>query len=87
MTIRVVVAVRLLAGMAVAASMSLSGCSQKSDDDPLVLNATADAGRVEDTFGDGFGEAFRADPNSEPKNVADSDVRPVSLTTEPVPIN
>lgn len=69
------------------AGASLSACSQKSDDDLLVLNATADPGRVEDTFGDGFGEAFRANSNSEPRNVVDSDVEPVSLTTEPVAIN
>ena len=77
----------LLAGLAMAAGATLSACSQKREGDPLILNAKTDAGRVEDTFGDGFGEAFRADPNDAPRNVVDSDVKPVSLTTEPVPIN
>lgn len=45
------------------------------------------AAQTEDKFGQGFGKAFRADPNSEPAEVADSDVRPVSLTDEPVEIN
>ena len=84
---RVVVAARLLAGLALVAGVSLSACGQKRDGDPLVLDAKSDAGRVEDRFGDGFGEAFRAEPNTEPRNVVDSDVKPVSLTTEPVPIN
>lgn len=84
---RVAVALRLSAGLAVVAGVSLSACGQKRDGDPLVLNAKSDTGRVEDQFGDGFGEAFRADPNSVPRNVVDSDVKPVSLTTEPVPIN
>ncbi len=83
----VVAALRLCAGLVVVAGVSLSACSQKGDDDPLVIDARAESGRVEDKFGEGFGEAFRANPNSEPRSVVDSDVKPVSMTTEPVPIN
>jgi len=81
----VVVALRLLSEL-VLAGAALSACSQKRDGDPLVLKAKADTARMEDAFGKGFGEAFRADPNSEPRNVTESDVKPVSLTAEPVPI-
>jgi hypothetical protein len=45
------------------------------------------AARQEDQFGIAFGNDFRADPNSEPAQVADGDVVAVSLTTEPVTIN
>lgn len=40
----------------------------------------------EDRFGVGFGIAFRAPLNSEPVNVNDGDIVPVSLTTEPIDI-
>ena len=43
--------------------------------------------RQEDQFGIAFGNDFRADPNSEPAQVADGDIIAVSLTTEPVAIN
>lgn len=83
----VVVALRPSIGLFLILGATLSACGQKSDDDPLILNATAETGRVEEKFGEGFGEAFRADPNSEPREVTDSDVAPLSTTTEPVPIN
>jgi hypothetical protein len=66
--------------------MSMSACSKESDSDMLVREST-DGGRVEDRFGKGFGEAFRADPNSEPAVVDRNDVNPVSLTDEPEPID
>lgn len=68
------------------AGASLSSCSKNSESDALVLDAQADSGRAEDKFGEGFGEAFRADPNSEPANVSAGDVVPVSHTAEPEPI-
>jgi hypothetical protein len=40
----------------------------------------------EDKFGVGFGTAFRASPDSEPKIVNDDDLVPVSWTTEPINI-
>ncbi len=42
---------------------------------------------MEDQFGKGFGKAFRASPNSEPANLVEGDVIPVSNTAEPVEIN
>ena len=77
----------LLLGLILLTGMSLTACGKKSERDMLVPEAGVESGRVEDTFGEGFGEAFRADSNAEPRNVVDSDVKPVSLTTEPVPIN
>lgn len=74
----------ILVGL-IFAGASLSSCN-KSESDALVLEARADSGRVEDKFGKGFGEAFRADPNSEPVNVSEGDMKPVSHTAEPEPI-
>jgi hypothetical protein len=69
------------------AGVSLSACS-KPESDTLALNTSgADSGRPEDRFGKGFGEKFRADANSEPKEVEENDVPPVSLTTEPLPVD
>jgi len=74
--------------MFLVAGMSLTACSKKSERDILVPESTvASSGRVEDQFGKGFGEAFRADPNSVPANVSDADVQPVSLTAQPVAID
>ncbi len=84
---RVAVTFRSLAGLALVAGALLSACGQKRDGDPMVLDARTDAGQTEDKFGDGFGKAFRADPNAEPRTVSASDVKPVSLTTEPVLID
>lgn len=67
-----------------AASLVACGKYERNDLDPPESADTG--GRVEDQFGKGFGKAFRADPNSEPANVSDNDVVPVSLDTEPVPI-
>lgn len=64
----------------------LAGCGSKANDDdqppPVVVTP-----RQEDQFGTNFGAAFRRDPNSDPVNVADSDVVPLSLTNEAVVIN
>lgn len=40
----------------------------------------------EDTFGVGFGTAFRADPNATPIEPKDGDIIPLSSTTEPTNI-
>ncbi len=68
----------------VAAGASLSACGKNGGRDTLAPDSQVESGRVEDQFGKGFGEAFRADPNSEPANVSEDDVKPVSLTAEPV---
>ncbi len=74
----------ILVGL-IFAGASLSACN-RDEGDALVLEARTDSDRPEDKFGEGFGEAFRADSNSEPVPVSADDVKPVSLTTEPEPI-
>lgn len=49
---------------------------------PTPTTATAQ----ETNFGTAFGVDFRATANSEPAAVADGDIVPVNLTTEPAPI-
>lgn len=76
----------LLLGIMVSAS--LSACSSQGErdvvsDDPLAIQTAA----KEDQFGKGFGKAFRADPNSEPANVSDADLHPVSYTAEPLDVD
>ena len=79
---------RFIACLLLIAGVSLSSCSKNKDSDTLTIEpSAADSGRQEDLFGKGFGEKFRADPNSEPTNVNDGDLAPVSETTEPVQIN
>ncbi len=42
---------------------------------------------LEDMFGTGFGIDFRANANSEPVVPMASDIIPLSLTTEPIPLH
>ncbi|MBW3560219.1 MAG: hypothetical protein KY449_10715 [Proteobacteria bacterium] len=44
------------------------------------------AAPLEDQFGVGFGAAFRASNNTDPRDPAEGDLVPVSFTTDPVPI-
>ena len=74
-------------GMMLIIGGSLSACSKKSDSDPLVIPASSARGGMDDQFGKGFEKAFRANPNSEPRKVEEIDLKPVSLTTEPIAIN
>lgn len=77
---------RLLVGLLVVAGVSLSACGKNERSDLDLPQSASTDGRVEDQFGKEFGEAFRADPNSQPANVTGNGVIPVSLDTEPVPI-
>ena len=75
----------LLIGLILLSGASLSACNRKSEsdvlaNDPFAVRSTAKG----DQFGKGFGKAFRADPKSEPANVARDDVIPVSKTAEPI---
>ncbi len=76
-----------LAGLLLLAGAMLTACNPEAtsgvdSNDPF----DSQAKRTEDKFGEEFGKAFRADPNSEPANVSDDDVVPVSYTTEPIVI-
>ncbi len=69
-----------------AAAAFVASCGKRGDQEMSVAQSGVDQGRMEDQFGKGFGEAFRADPNAEPAKVSDRDVEPVSLTAEPKPV-
>ena len=67
---------------------SLSACHKQADSDAVGNDRLGtETGLTEDKFGRGFGKAFRADPNSEPMNVSDGDMIPVSNTAEPIEVN
>lgn len=73
-------------GLIIVVGVALSSCNKARDRDaPTALNLDAPT-HEEDQFGAGFGKDFRADPMSKPANVEDSDVKPVSDTAKPVPI-
>lgn len=78
---------RLIVGLILVTGTSLTACGDKSESDVLVPESVAENRRMEDQFGKGFGEAYRADPNSEPANVSEMELAPVSYTTEPVLID
>jgi hypothetical protein len=67
---------------------SLSACHRQSQSDVLEKDPfAASRARPEDRFGKGFGQAFRADPKSEPAKVKPGDVAPLSTTAEPLPVD
>lgn len=78
--------VRTLVGLVLIGG-SLFACSKKSEGDPLFIEPRNDLGTNEDKFGKGFRTAFTADPNSEPRNVQEGDLPPISLTTEPLAVD
>ena len=78
----------LVAGLILAAGAPLTACQRKAGSDATGFAASkSGAPRTEDKFGKGFGRAYRAPANSEPANVADGDVIPVSRTAEPEQID
>ncbi len=74
-------------GLVLIAGGSLSACNKKSGNEPLMIEPGRDSGTTANKFGKEFGSAFNADPNSEPREVHEGDLEPVSLTTEPVDID
>jgi hypothetical protein len=67
---------------------SLSSCSDKSEGDAFASTDLSEPlNRSEGQFGKAFEEKMRAAPNSEPTPVREGDVKPVSDTAEPVPID
>jgi hypothetical protein len=85
MAVRRTTAVRL--ACVLIAGTPLLACSKAGEEDDLAGNVGERSDRVEDQFGRGFGEKFRADPNSEPANIEDGDVTPVSATTDPIDVD
>lgn len=77
----------MVIGLILIAGGSLSACDKKSGSEPLTIEPGRESSEIDGKFGKEFGTAFNADPNSEPRNVNDNDVPPVSMTSEPVPIN
>ncbi len=67
------------------AGASLSACNRESGDDVLANDPFAARSTAkEDQFVKVFGKAYRAPPNSEPVNVVEGDLPPVSETGEPI---
>ena len=79
---------RRLVGLLLIAGVPLSACGKQADSGSGDFETfDVAAKRSEDQFGQGFGEAYRADPNSEPRPVAEGDVVPVSMVAEPVQLD
>lgn len=78
---------RGLVGLLLIAGVPLSACGKQADSGGDFDTFDVAAKRSEDQFGQGFGEAYRADPNSEPRPVAEGDVVPVSMVAEPVQLD
>ncbi len=82
---RAMIQPNLVFGLILLTGASLTACSNKAESDAAGTDLfPSSAGRPEDQFGKEFGKAFRAHPNSEPANISDGDVVPVSVTDEPV---
>ncbi|MDI1363839.1 MAG: hypothetical protein PSX79_03065, partial [bacterium] len=64
-----------------ALAVGLSACGGGKD---VAVVTPPPAAKFEDQFGASFGVAFRADPNSEARDIAAGDVITPSLTAEPV---
>jgi len=78
----------LLIGLILLSGASLSACNRQSGNDaPESDPFAASSSTKGDQFGKGFGKASRADPNSEPVNLSEIELPPVSYTAEPVAIN
>lgn len=72
--------------MTTALALSLAACGGGGGSDAVVTPPKTTVTAQEDKFGVAFGNDFRAPMNSEPATVADGDIVPVSLTTEPIDI-
>ncbi len=78
----------VITGLILTAGASLPACQKKVESDATGFGASgSEATRTEDRFGKNFGNASRASPNSEPANVEDGDLIPVSNTAEPEQID
>lgn len=78
---------RVQLGLATGLAALLSACGGGggSTSTPVTPPTVVATGQ-EDKFGTKFGQDFRADPNSEPAPVNDTDIVPVTLTDNPIDI-
>ncbi len=75
----------LVLGLILLAGASLAGCGRNDDGEAPGPDLFADRSeKGQEGFGDTFEKASRASPESEPINVGEDDLPPVSTTTEPV---
>lgn len=78
---------RLQAALAIGLAALLSACGGGGGSGSTpVTPPTVVTTSQEDKFGSKFGQLFRADPNSDPQAVSDSDIVPVSFTDDPITI-
>lgn len=84
----------LIRNFAIAAvlGVGLAACGGGGSDSPppppppVVVPPPPPPTKLEDSFGVGFGMAFRADMNTEARDPVPGDLIPLSLTTEPTTI-
>ena len=83
---------RALVGTALALPLAACGGGGGRNDggtsgqDTVITPPAVITTKQEDKFGVAFGNDFRAAFNSEPASVADTDIVPVSFTTDPIDI-
>jgi hypothetical protein len=77
---------RATIGTALALPLAACGGGGGGGSDTVISPPTVVTTKQEDKFGIQFGTDFRASMNSDPASVNDSDIVPVSLTTEPIDI-
>ena len=71
-----------LATLLAASALGLSGCNENlSSVQPAPQQASAE---LEENFGEEFATMSRASANSKPRDIAEVDLPPVSLTGKPV---
>lgn len=73
-------------GLTIGCAVLLSACGGEASTRQPVTPPKVVTTAQEDKFGTAFGQDFRADPNSEPAAVSDTDIVPVSATDEPIDI-
>ncbi len=77
---------RALIGTALALPLAACGGGGGGGSDTVIAPPVVVTTAQEDKFGVQFGNDFRASMNSDPTSVNDSDIVPVSLTTNPIDI-